>query len=243
MTYAPHLRLTMTGHGPGTDAEIFSMSLSLVPDGSAWTTLLGTLSPLLALREYLESSDDVLFQDIVDDCAGFFNAAKTHGSSVITRVKLAGIGPDGHYVGPPREAVVSQGGGSNTGVAMPWQISQKVTLETDGDLGRVKGGFYIPFPMMNYDYGTDLWSQTDVQAQQNAVVNFINNLSNAPGFDTHSFKVVVASQGRHNPDGSVRVAPANHEVKRVHMGRRPDVIRRRANAVPEQRLTAANVEQ
>lgn len=239
MTFSPHLRLTMSGTISG-GAEIFSMNLSLVPDHSGVTDFLETLSSTSLAGYLVNNLGQNKFDDIVADCQGFFSNAATGiwSGTVLQRVKLATIKADGHYASAPMEAAVNTAGGGDITKSMPWQISQKCTMETDADLGRVKGGFYLPTPCIGWSMTTDLFLAADVTAQETQVQTLINNLNDVPGFDTDSYKVVVASQGRHNKDGSVRLAPGNHEVKRVHLGRRPDVQRRRANNVPESRVSA-----
>lgn len=240
--YKRHYRLTLAGtiHG---GAEIFSCSVSLEPDGSLFSELLTDVGIAQVFQDYLDSSPNALFDDIVADCTAFWSNAKISQSARLTRVKMAVIKEDGHYAGAPKEAAVSVVSNDFSGAAFPWQISQKCTLETDGDLGRIKGGFYLPLPLMTFDYASDLWDATEVAAQGANVDSFLEALANVPGPDDDSFRVVIASQGRHNRDGSVRLGPDNYEVKRVHMGRRPDVIRRRANAVLESRVAATNVSQ
>lgn len=241
MAYKPHLRLTLNGV-IADGAEIFSMSLSLRPDDSAFTAAVASSSLILALKAHLDGTSSAHWDDMVADCNTYFPNCGAGAHSTLKRVKLAAIGADGKYLTAPKEAAVNTAGGWVGGADHPWQISQKVTLETDGDLGRVKGGWYIPTPRLAFDGASDLWSASDVVSIQNEAETFISNLENVPGLDAHSYKVVVASQGRHNKDGSVRVAADNWDVKRVHMGRRPDVIRRRANHVLESRVSAVTVE-
>lgn len=235
--YEPHLRLTMSGE-IGGGLEIFSMSLSLEPNGG----ILGQ-----GVANYLaETIADPLFDDLVGDCTAWFRdpALNVSPRARLTRVKLAHINEDGHYASAPKEAAVSergaQGGGflENERAPGPWQISQKCTIHTDGDLGRVKGGFYLPVPSLDdYDPAIDLWTVGHVNAQEAVTKTFFDNLMNEPNLDFLDLRVVVASQGRRNKDGSVRLAPDNHRATGVSFGRRPDVQRRRANKVSEARTT------
>lgn len=237
--FKPHYRLTMAGTLP--DDEIWNCTLSLVPDNSAWAELVTDISLADYLRENVNEPD--LFDDIVDDCTAYHGRLETFidSSAVLKRVTLAPIGADGRYAGAPKEAAVNTPGYS-TGFPMPHQIARKITLETDSDLGRVKGGFYQPKPSgQEFDYGTDLWSVNVVTQVRASVTQFINDLNNAPGLDETAVKVVIASQGRHNHDGTVRQGPGNFDVARVNVGRRADVQRRRANKLSEARISDAVV--
>lgn len=240
MTFAPHLRLTMSGTIAAD--EIFSMNLSLEPDGGILGQDIGNY-----LAATITQGD---FDDIVADCVAWFGdpALQVSPRATLTRVKLAHINADGHYASTPQEAAVSrrgaQGGGflENERPPGPWQISQKCTLHTAGDLGRVKGGFYLPVPSLDdYDPAIDLWTVGHVNGQETVTATFFDNLTNEPNLDVLDLRVVVASQGRRNRDGSVRLAPDNHQVTAVSFGRRPDVQRRRANKVSEARTTPVSL--
>lgn len=235
--YEPHLRLTMSGE-IGGGLEIFSMTLNLEPDG-------GILGQDVAnyLAATVTTGD---FTDMVEDVKAWFRdpALNVSPRARLTRVKLAHINSEGHYASSPQEAAVSergaQGGGflENERPPGPWQISQKCTLHTAGDLGRIKGGFYLPVPSLDdYDPAIDLWTVGHVNAQEAVTKTFFDNLTNEPNLDVLDLRVVVASQGRRNKDGSVRLGPDNHHVTGVSFGRRPDVQRRRANKVSEARTT------
>lgn len=245
MTFVPHIRLSMLGDLPA--GEQFSCSLSLVPQGDQWQTLLiGALAgvdPEAAVDYAIENYvDQVALNDIRDDCVAFWarSGSMIHSTAVLKRVKMATIGADGTYRGHAVEAAANQPGQPiNGGVPLPSNVARKTTLLTNGDLGRVKGGFFLPaLTTWGYDHATQLFSTEIVQGVQASVVQLINDLENAPGFDAEGFRVVVASQGRHNPDGSVRRPPTNHDVIGVSVGRRTDTQRRRLNKVSEARPTA-----
>lgn len=243
MTYVPHVRLTLSGEISG-GKEIFSCNVGLVSDTAGWFDLLESQTTFDEIGEWAGIAEDVDFDDLVQDCVNFWARPDTGINSIskLTRVKIAMIRPDGRYAGPPKEALVSQVGmGSQDGTHVgPWQISRKCTFETDADLGRVKGGFYLPTPVLApvaFDSSTDLWLASWTENVRGSVVQFLNDLANEPGIDRVSWKPVVASQGRHNKNGTVRLQPGNHEIKRVSLGRRPDVQRRRANKVSETRVT------
>lgn len=253
MAFKPHLRLTMTGGVGAIDSwneEIFSMSLSLEPDTADWYNAIVAVNMVELVSTFLDGEFSPNMTDIANDCASWFSAEYTGISKQarLKRVKLAAIGEDGRYISAPLEvqtaATGSQAAGNQTILSFPYQIARKVTLETDGDLGRVKGGFYIPAPVgVGFDPNTSLWGVTETEHCRDMTKGLIEDLANAPGFDAVSAKVVIASQGRHNKNGTVRQPPANYEVKRVNVGRRPDVLRSRANHISEARIADVSVSQ
>lgn len=238
-----HLRLTMNGTLGA--AEQFSMSVSLRPDTDEFQAIVSPFGRGVWLRDLILGEPmGAMFSDIVDDCTAWFGSSSVRIRDIarLTLVKLASIDETGHYNAPPREAAVSQYGGSLSGTAMAHQISRKVTFLTAGDIGRVKGGFYIPAPSTEeFDPATSQWSSSSTETVETRTRDLVDDLNNVPGLDVHSFKVVVASAGRHNPDGSVRLAPALHDVTGVSVGRRADVQRRRANKVSEARSAPSSV--
>lgn len=239
--YKPHLRLTWSGTLP--DGEIWSNNLSLVPDGSEWEALFaGAVAPYIAALNTLLVNIN-LTDDLVADVVAYHTRADSFISTdaVLKRITVAAIDDNGHYSAAPREAAVNVGG-SRAASRMPHQISRKITLETDSDLGRVKGGWYQPLPSVEgFDYSTDLWAVAQTTQVRDSVKTFLDNLQDAPGLDFNSFRVVVASQGRHNKNGTVRQGPGNFDVKRVNVGRRADVQRRRANKLSEARIADATL--
>lgn len=234
-----HLRLTLTGTLPAN--EQFSVQLGLVPDQGVFLTVASGGFGAIA-RELLDDNQ-ALFDDVVGDVQNFWESpgAGIMSWATVHRVKMAAIGDDGRYAAPPREAAVSFSG-NVAGSPLPNQVARKVTLITDGDLGRVKGGFYLPSPAPGpYDGGAQLFSVASTDAVRTQVANFIEDLENSPGLDFDSFKVIVPSAGRRNKDGSLRVGPKNHDVTGVTVGRRADIVRRRANQIPEQYAVPADV--
>lgn len=247
MNFEPHLRLTMSGV-IGEGDEIFAMNLSLKPHTGTWQSIVTGGLQLAALTAYLTDFQSTAWEDMVTDCVNYFGDPQTgvHQEAVLKRVKLAAINADGRYAGSPLESAVNTAGGSDWSTAKcpPWQVANKITLETDGDLGRIKGGFYLPLPNIEdavYDAHTGLFTATYAGQVRDRTVTFLNDLANEPGLDDQDLRPVVASQGRHNKNGSLRAGPANPEVKRVNVGRRPDIIRRRANKRTEARLADATV--
>jgi hypothetical protein len=244
-TFVPHLRLSMLGTIP--DGEQFSCNLSLRPDYSAWTEAVDLAAKMAVLTALLTSADEDWFTDLVTDCTNYWQDLATEISSraILTRVKVAAIGSDGHYTGAPKEAAVNVPGGRTPDFneMFPFQVARKVTLETDADLGRIKGGFYLPgVTSRGFDATTNLSSAAIAGSVQGRTATFLDDLNNAPGLDTHALKVIVASQGRHNRDGSVRLGPGNYDVVRVNVGRRVDIQRRRANKISEARIADSNLE-
>lgn len=233
MTFRPHLRLSWRGTLP--NGEMWQNNVSLVPDNATWAAFTLVDDEIDYITEHLGLVN--MADDLKVDVVNYHQRAGSHigVNAVLTRVTLAAIGADGRYTAPPNEMAVANvtGGGSNN---FPFQVSRKITLETDDDLGRVKGGWYQPCPDTSFfDSTTNLWSAAHILEVRDSVATFIADLENAPGLDDNSFRVVVASQGRHNSNGSVRMAPKNCDVKRVNVGRRPDVQRRRANKISEAR--------
>lgn len=232
MTWVDHMRLTMSGELPA--GEQFSCSLSLRADNLNAATLDQWFGANLL---------DEVFDDIVADCSAFWArpGSGINLSAVLKRVVVASLDEQGHYTQAPREAAVNVGGGDNN-VRHPLQMSRKITLETDADLGRVKGGFYLPAPTTNsWDAATNLTSVGYTEGVRDSVKQFVDDLNNAPGLDEFAVKVVVASQGRRDKNGVLRVQPGNYDVERVNVGRRLDVQRRRANKISEARIADADV--
>lgn len=233
MTFVPHLRLTMTGEIEG-GKEQFSYGVSLAAVD---------VDPLTAWIVSGDATKDLVFDDMVADATRFHGDVLSFiaADAVLKRVKLVAIGADGKYAEAPREAAVNVPGGNGAHGPFPWQISCAVTIGTDGDLGRVKGRFYLPRPALAFTPADDTWNAAQVEQLRDSAAQFLEDLGNQPGPDWADIRPVVASQGRHNPDGSVRRPPTNHEAKRVLVGRRPDVQRRRANKVLEQYTAPADL--
>jgi hypothetical protein len=224
--------------------EMFSRSVSL---GVSGFDVAAALAFTNNARDNLAQAD---FDDLVSDVTDYWSRYQTWISAraILKTVKLAPIGANGAYTGPAREAAVNVPGGASTsagyGEMLPHQISRKVTLETDGDLSRIKGGWYLPgCSSQGFDAGSNLWSATVTSDCRDSTDTFLEALANSTGLDAlGSYKVVVASQGR-NRNGAQVVAPGNWEVKRVNIGRRLDVQRRRANKLSEARIADADVSQ
>ncbi len=222
MTYVPHYRISMLGKlgNGGVGPEIFSCNISLgrtdqAPVGAA-------LDP-----------NATIWTDIANDCAAWFGRATSYISSHarLTMVKVAPIGANGLYTGVPAERVKDTPG-AFTAAPPPFQTAYAVTLKTAGDLNRVKGRFYAPIPI--FTVGVDgMISVAGAEDAEASAATLINAINNQPGIDVLGLNTVVASQGRRNPDGSLRVQPANHLVTGVSVGRTLDTIRRRRNKLRE----------
>ncbi len=225
MNYAPHARVVMSGTIGGDFAEIFSMSFSVGEDTTA------SISPGFNMSA-------ARVDDLVADISGWFSGVDTRIAAVarLRQVKVSNINALGKVVGEVQKRDVNVAGASLAGSCGPWQVAQKVTLNTDGDFKKVRGGFYVPCPdLTELDRGVNLWSATSIANSQLRLDQFVEAVNNQPNLDEAGFEMVVASQGRRNPDGTLRIQPANYRVQSVSIGRRPDVVRRRGNAVGEAR--------
>lgn len=229
MAVKNHVRMSMIGSLPGNEMFSFGIALgrSSLPD----------LSVLL-------EPNDTVWNDLRDDAVEFFSNSGLSNRARLLRIKFAPIGTDGRYTGPAveREADSVNNGvpGSNALNQVPNQIALAVTLHTTADLGRVKGRFYLPCPSAPVQADgriEESWRDT----VETAAATFITNVNNQPGLDVLDLKAVVASSGRRNEDGSVRIGPENHPVTAVSVGRTLDTIRRRRNKLSEFRGTVTTV--
>lgn len=225
MTYVPHARIVMSGEIGGATGEIFSMTINVAADA---TPSLGGGFDLDLARA----------TDVATDCAAWFNRSGTGISNVavLKQTKVSQINAAGKATGEIFKIAQNVAGSQLAGSCGPWQVAQKVTFHTLGDNGKVKGGFYVPCPsLVELDRGSSLWSAAAADAARVSLDLLVEAINDQPGMDSNGFVVIVASQGRRNPDGTLRVQPANYAVQSVSVGRRPDVIRRRANKVSEAR--------
>lgn len=223
--------MTASGQfGVATASDIWSINLSLA-----------AVDPSVAAQALNFGPDDTVFDDMAADVIAWFRRPTSHiaNNCKITKVKFAFIGADGRYTKAPVEKDGGgYQGGQGAGPYHPYQCALAVTLGTDGDLGRVKGRFFSPAPAHDIDPDTGLIS---VQAQtdcRNSADQLLTDLGNQPGLDALDIRVCVASQGRHNKDGSVRTQPGNYPVVRVNVGRVIDTMRSRRSALPESPIYA-----
>lgn len=221
MTFERHYRVTALGTLPG--GEIFNWGFAL-NQGAGTGGFLGDLAP-----------NSTVWSDIRDDIDEFWQAFGVHENALLRRVKIADIGTDGRYQSAPVELEVN-GSTGRVGTSLigplPNQVAMAMTLNTAADLGRVKGRFYMPLPgaMPSSD---GLVTEAYRDAKESALQAFVNDINNQPGLDVLDIRVCVASQGRRNADGSQRLAPGNHVVTSVAVGRALDTIRRRRNKLTE----------
>ena len=222
--YEPHYKVTMSGTlGSGAE-EIFSMGFALARHDQA---------PI----GHILDPNDTVWTDIASDCTAWFSdpLTKIHAHAKLTKVKIASIGSNGRYASPPVERLVTASGGVTASTTRPAnQEALVVTLHTAGDLNRIKGRFYLPLPALTTQ-GDGRFLAADVDGVETRTQTFINAVNNQPGLDVLGLSVHVASQGRRNKDGSVRVGPGNHLVTGISVGRVLDTQRRRRNKLLEAR--------
>lgn len=235
MTVVPHVRMTAYGDLPG--GEIFNFGLSLAnPDSEDGGFGNGLWSGALV-------PGGSVWDDLAADLQTFWSAAGVWSGCKLRGVKFASIGADGKY----RDSVIERVLGSTTGVSggnglyQPAnQVTMAVTTHSVGDLGRVKGRFYLPMP--GYQMGADgRISEANRDSIETAAQTWINNINNEPGLDLLNLHAVIASSGRHNQDGSVKLPPKNWPINAVSVGRVPDTQRRRRNKLTEFRGTPSTI--
>lgn len=226
MAFVPHYRVTMLGRLGGTNgSEIWSAGFTLISAGSTTDEVPNGLGP-----------NDAVWDDIADDCADYFSRQTTrlHQDAWLKMVKISRIGADGKYTHAPVEKVREVSGNTDLGVRFPNQCAAVVTLHTAGDLNRVKGRFYLPLPATNLESDGRLPAAI-ADGMEASSVTFVDAINNQPGIDVLGLVVGVASQGRHNSDGSVRQPPRNYVVDGVSVGRVIDTMRTRRNKLAEAR--------
>jgi hypothetical protein len=233
MAFEPHIRISALGTRPGN--EIFSWGISMARGGGG-----GFAGPFL-------DPNNTVWNDLRDDVAAYWATTPCSARAVLRKVKFANIAADGTYASSPIEKPVGGAAGTpgpvvESGAFRPNQVALAITLHTTADLGRVKGRFYLPLPGNALDVD-GLISAPQAEAQEAAAVTFVNNMANQPGADVLDLQVVVASQGRRNRDGTVRIGPANHPVTAVSCGRVLDTQRRRRSKLLELRGTPGTVTQ
>lgn len=220
----------MRANGPGGDIAVMTFSvkpvIDLAPDPSNDDAVGG--DPLIG---------SPAADKIRDACVNFFGRGTTNISNAwhLAEVKVASLDAEGRYTIQPRIYTVDVAGAYPNN-PMPPQVALRVTLDTDGALGKVKGGFYIPgVPRTAND--NDPARVTDAYADQveSSVKDLYDELHAAPSVGLVEWRMVVASGGRYGVGGVVVAPPGLHDVKRISVGRRLDVQRRRANRISEAR--------
>lgn len=171
-------------------------------------------------------------QTLVDACKSAVQTmwtavgAKVPNTSLLTFLRLARIGTDGHYVpgsssfdGTYASAIA--GGGSSP--VFPLQVAAATTLTTGIPHGQASKGriFLPPLSVAPVFGGSDLWTDSDVTGRSTAVAAMITSLNTVLGGPA-----AVFSQGTVKGGG-----PLVRSVTGVYTGRRPDIQRRRAKGV------------
>lgn len=234
MDFEPHIRMTWSGTLPS--GEIWSNHLAL--DNQGATEFDAGALVGLAYSPWNDATKKAAFVSAVTTYHA--SAIATLDDCHLKQVSFAAIDAEGHYVGPATFTSMDVVGSGNPTTPFPHQIARKITLEAFEDLGRVKGGWYQPRPSRNgFDFSSGLWDTTTTGAARDATKTFIDALNAVTAGESQPLVVCIASQGRHNSDGSVRVPKGNYKVTSVNVGRRADVQRRRANKLGENRITDA----
>lgn len=220
-TYTEHLRVAFSGFlGPnGTPLEQWSCSLSMANPGGA-----GGL--------FLPAQADV--DDLAADWTAFMTRPESrwHGHAHLTQVAVYRVTPNGKTEdgGPYRLWKGDANGLAANQTSSPVHSPQTalvVSLNKASSSRRHKGRVFLPFPQvgMQQDFMLD---QAQCQGLATSFAQLVTDLNNWPGVDHDSTRVVVASTfGDITPVTDVRV------------GRRWDVMRSRANALPESYVTAS----
>lgn len=236
-----HVRISMLGTIGAS--EIFSMNLAYrLNPGPVWEAF-GGLEPNASV-----------WDDMAMDCAQWFanGATRIHQEARLRTVKFASIGDDGLYDAPVIErSLGAPGGGITVGAAggvpgnssgprPPNSQSLALTLHTAGDNQRIKGRIFLPIPELTVDSDGRI-SPSDADSIEGRFRTLIEDLNNEPGIDLLNGRVVVASGGRRNSDGSVKMGPSLQDVIGVSVGRVPDVQRRRRNKLSENRTLSAAI--
>lgn len=216
MPYAPHIRMTASGHFGGASANYEQFSFSLALEGSS----LGGFDSDGALQ---------LMADTRMDVATFFNGPiRFPANAVLDEVKFASIGPDGAYTD---DAViipaVTPGSGSDA-PQFPSQVALAISLQTERRGASGRGRFYVPAPQVAIMSTTGTMAVPDQERCVGAAEGLLNAINNAPNLDINGprFQVVVASsKGFNSP------------VTRVRVGKALDTIRSRRRSLEEAYLS------
>lgn len=219
-----HLAMTWSGiFGTTTSpVEIWSMSLS-----AGFNNNFVSRPSLTPLAEALRTAWGTHL------APGIFNGA------TLTRTRVASVGDDGQYerddggayvLADDETAVPGAASGSQY-----LQVALAISLESDFNGPTGRGRFYVPTPSL----GT-ITDGLFATAQQTNWVNrakaFVDAVNAALAAHAQPLgRVSVASGG----SAARGLPPALHPVTRVAVGRRPDIQRRRANDIDEQKARAA----
>lgn len=207
MAYYPHRRLSFGGtirDDTTAGDPIEIWNCSVALTQVAFTT---DLAEELALAE-------PLVEAFIVDGGGI------HGSVVLEYVKYNDVGADGAQVTDPtvEHLYTAPEPRSNvTSNAMPLQVSCRVSLDNGTRARRARGGFYVPRPALTLA-ADGRWASGSADSILAKAVAFLGGLNTALEGD-----VCVASG----------VDATNRIVNRIRVGRVPDTIRTRRNALLE----------
>jgi hypothetical protein len=152
---------------------------------------------------------------------------------VLRYLRLAVIGPDGHY--PPNtfsfDHIYPNGvNTTNASTPLPLQVASVATFTTERPRGQAsRGRIYLP-PLAVPLSSTGRWTATQVDARATAVATMLQSLDTAlanPGGGLPAIAAVF-SKGTVSNGAGLRSF-----IRGVKIGTRPDVQRRRAKSMQE----------
>jgi hypothetical protein len=207
MPYIPHVKVTWSGVFGDVSApfEQWSFGLSFAhDDGSPVDITAGTAAADL------------------DGYGHTFLNAVGSSSQKQTLTKVANIGADGHYTGPPQTHGRAWGGGTGD-LIYPPQIALVVsTRSSPADFPRTRGRFYVPGPNVALDTATGTISAADATMVANAAKALIDSI-NADFIAAPGHVVIASAKG----------AGRNAIVHDVRVGRVLDTVRSRRRSMDE----------
>lgn len=171
--------------------------------------------------------DQVQRNAVREACTQWFGRTATQISNYVNLREVAFhlIGADGKQIGETDRQPAAQSGTGGS-INLPTQVAIRVSLGS-GLRGRSqKGGFYVPVPGMAMSPTTGQVALEAVNLLLDSTVTLLNEINNIPG----AFVCIGSS------------VSGNVPVSQVRVGRRLDVIRRRANAIPEGYVAAVLAE-
>jgi hypothetical protein len=150
----------------------------------------------------------------------------------LTQTKAAFVLPDGLVAREGsgafiqhKRAVLSVGGNASTAASGINQVSHAITTTTSRPGATGRGRFFLPAPGIGPDSATGQLPEATATSISTSMAGFIGDLNAALVIGP----CVVASGG----SAKQNLPPALVQVTGVRVGRRLDVIRSRANAIPE----------
>lgn len=219
-----HLRLTYSGvfGAVSSPIEQWSMGLSIAPGTAGFI---------------VKADLETIIQPLADAWLTAWQS-KVSGAATLTRARLSLVDVNGKT---PRdgagafiqaERTMNVGGLGST--AVPYQMALAVTMQSAAAGATGRGRFYIPAPVLG-----SLANGVMTTATQDGFLasgkSFLDSLNATLAGSTRGFgRVTVASAG--SPAKGIQ--PALRTVTSVSVGIRPDVQRRRAADLPENRKTS-----